>query len=271
MQAEDLTKLRGIVATVVLTGSVMEEFSQCLGDMRAWAIEHGFVNVEWQQFSAQLVEHGRDAVIQHAKDNDYDFALMIDADAVFGADTLGKMLHSAFMRVPQSDALSAYAQLKHEPYLPVIDTGTGTWEPHFPGEGILQCMRVGGHCIMVKKSAWQKFGPSWFRTRKTLRPVDALREVDNYARINKHGENPLEGETWTDLMNKATEESGGVISAVGEDSGFCDALCAAGGLIYVDCNIVTGHVTKRTIKATDLRDALKDKEKRLAAAVGVLL
>lgn len=269
MNPEDLKKLRGLVASVVLTGSVLEEFSQCLMDMRAWCVEQGFINVEWQHFSAQLVETGRDQVVAHAKKNNYDFALMIDADAVFKPELLAQMLQSAFVSVPDSDALGAYAQLKHHPYLPVIDTGTGTWEPHFPGEGILQCIRTGGHCIMVKKSAWQKFGPPWFRTRDTLRPADAMRELDNYARVNNDGKNPFAGETWTKLLDKASLENGGVISSVGEDSGFCDALLAAGGRLYVDTNIVTGHITKKTIMPSDLRDSIREKSRLLAASVGV--
>ncbi len=123
---------------------------------------------------------------------------------------------------------------------------------------------------MVKSSAWNRFGPSWFRTRNTLKPMDALREVDNYARVHNHGENPLVSEVWQGLMEQATEEQGGSVSAVGEDSGFCDALLAAGGQLYVDTNIVTGHVTKKTVKATDLRDAMRDKQKMLALSVGVL-
>jgi len=267
----ELKDLRGLVATVVTTGTVMEEFSQCLCNMRAWCVTEGFVNIEWQQFSATLVEAGRDAVVAHAKENSYDFVLMVDADAVFKDTMLFEMLETAFVAAPESDAVSAYAQLKHPPYLPVIDTGTGTWEPHFPGEGILKCMRVGGHCILIKPSAWNRFGPPWFRTRNTLKPMDALREVDNYARINNHGENPLADAAWLSLMNKATEEFGGSTATVGEDSGFCDTLSAYGGSIFVNTNIITGHVTKRTIFAKDLRDSLQEKKAKLALSVGVLL
>ena len=269
MNAEEIKSLRGLVATVVLTGSVMEEFSQCREDMRAWCVTNGFINVEWLNFSAQLVEVGRDQVIAHAAENKYNFALMIDADATFKPELLAQMLQSAFDTVPDSDALGAYAQLKHSPFLPVIDTGTGTWEAHFPGEGILSCIRTGGHCVLVKTSAWEKFGPPWFRTRNTLRPLDVMKELDNFARVHNHGVNPFAGKDWTKLLDETTRTQGGVISGVGEDSGFCDALLAAGGKLYVDTNIVTGHIRKVNTSPDDLRDAMRAKSRLLAASVGV--
>lgn len=268
---DELKNLRGLVATVVLTGSVMEEFAACLMEARAHCITNGYTSIEWLTFPAQLVEAGRDTVLEHARDQNYDFAILIDADAVFNADLITAMLMSAFVTAADSDALGAYAQLKHDPYLPVIDTGTGTWEPHFPGEGILPCIRTGGHCILVKASAWQRMPQPWFRTRRTMKPMDALREVDNYARIKNDGKNPLDTADWRLLMEKASEEFGGVIASVGEDSGFCDSLLAHGGKLYVDCNIVTGHIAKKTIRAQDLREAMKSRQRKLGLSVGVML
>lgn len=266
-----LSSLRGLVASVVLTGSVMEEFSHSWTEMRAWCVGNGFNSVEWRHFPAQLVEAGRDAVCTHALQNGYDYVLMIDADAVFGPETLKHLLETAFITHPDASAVSAYAQLRHPPYLPVIDTGTGTWEVHYPGEGVLPCIRVGGHCILVKTAALRLFGPPWFRTRQSLRPVDAFREVDNYARIELHGENPFaELPEWNTLMEKTKSEHGGVSSAVGEDSGFCDALLAAGGRLYCNTNVATGHVTKKVLSARDLRDEMRKIQRIPRLAVGVL-
>lgn len=266
---ESITKLRGLVASVVLTGTVLEEFSSCLMEMRAWCIENGFKNIEWKYFPAQLVEHGRNSVIQHAKNENYDYVLMLDADATFNPMLLQRMLQTGFETVPVSDVVSAYAQLKSPPFLPVIDTGTGTWEPHYPGEGVLECIRVGGHCILLKNSVWQKLNYPWFKTRVTNTPMHALADVDNYARIKFSGKNPFQGTEWSQLLNEATKEHGGVSSSVGEDSGFCDALKAAGGRIFVNCDIVTGHIHKTSTSPTKLKEELAKQESMLAAAVGV--
>ena len=51
---------------------------------------------------------------------------------------------------------------------------------------------------------------------------------------------------------------------VGEDSGFCDRVKAAGGAIAVDTSVVAGHVVTRYLTPQDLRDAVR---KRLDATV----
>ena len=275
-----LTKLRtlkGCVSTVVLSGTVMDEFAACREEMRAWCITNGFTNVEWTTIAATLVEHGRDAALTHAlnpnpavKQPPYDWILQVDADATFKPDSFARILYTAYVRVPDADVVGAYAQVKHEPFLPTIDTGTGTWEPHFPGEGVLPVMRTGAHFLLVKTPILTRFGPPWFKTRLSFRPVDALREVDNFARIKMNGRNPLAAlPEWTKLLEAAKLEAGGVESPVGEDSGFMDSVKAAGGHIYVDTDIVTGHIGRRTIMPEMLKDAMDKRHRRLRAAVGI--
>lgn len=267
----DLRELRGLVATVVLTGSVTPEYAECREELRAFNMKHGFENVEYRTFQAQLVEQGRDNAVQHALNEDYAYLLQIDADATFAPDTLLQLLRTAYGAVPHADVVGAYSQLKHEPFLPTIDTGTGTWEPHYPGEGVLEVIRTGGHCLLTKTPILRKLGPPWFRTRKTLRPIDALTEVDNYARVKLDGRNPLrESGAWRTLSDAARSEAGGSSDAIGEDSAFCDAVKAVGGRIYVDTNIVTGHVARRVIQPDDLRDAMRDRERAVRLACGVV-
>lgn len=266
----NIKDLKGVAASVVLTGTVTEEFSQCWTEMRAYCVENNFRNIEWVFQQAPFVEFGRDQVCAHALNEKYDYVLMADADATFRPDALHALLHTAFVDQPDADVVGAYAQLRHKPHLPVIDTGTGTWEPHFPGEGVLKCIRTGGHFLLIKTTALRKFGPPWFATRQTMRPVDALREVDNFARINKDGKNPFaDSPSWKELMDKAQEEKGGVSSQVGEDSGFCDALAAVGGNLYVNTNVVTGHVSKFTINSSHLRDEIKKRDRLAPLSVGV--
>lgn len=273
---DQIRPLRGLVATIVLTGSVMEEFAMCRENMRAWNVSQGLTSVEYMNLSAQLVEHGRDAACSHAlnpnpKANEppYDYVLQIDADAVFSEDALARVLTTAFVTHPHADVVGGYAQLKSPPFLPTIDTGTGTWEPIFPGEGVLPVMRTGGHFLLIKTPILQRFGPPWFRTRRSLRPIDALREVDNFSRIHHHGENVLAGEKWDALVGEATRQGGGGESAVGEDSGFCDAAKAVGATIVVDTNLVVGHIRKQLVTPEMLRDEMRKRERRMDAAVGV--
>jgi len=55
---------------------------------------------------------------------------------------------------------------------------------------------------------------------------------------------------------------------VGEDSGFCDRVKAAGGFIAVDTSVVAGHTVKRVIKADDLREAMKKRMDHAAYLCG---
>ena len=80
-EVEALKVRRGLIATVILTGTVEAGFSQCHEDMRAFHITNGFLALEYRQFHAVLVEAGRDAVIQHMLKESYEFCVQIDADA----------------------------------------------------------------------------------------------------------------------------------------------------------------------------------------------
>ena len=103
-----------------------------------------------------------------------------------------------------------------------------------------------------------------------MRAIDALTEVDNYARIKLDGENPLrKSEAWEKLEQAAVSEGGGAVSTAGEDSGFCDAVKAIGGEIYVDTNLVIGHVAKKIITPKDLRDNMRSRDEVFDRIVGI--
>jgi hypothetical protein len=271
---ETLDRLRdlpGLIATVITSGAEDPHYGQAFSDLRSWNDRNAFHRVEYLRFHCPFVEQGRDEVIAHALKENYAWTLQIDADAApFPPDSLAKMLHTAFVVTPDADVVGAYCQLKNPPYLPTIDTGSGTWEVHYPGEGVLPVIRTGGHFLLVKPEICRRFGPPWFRTRRTIRPIDALAEIDNLARITEDGKNALtETETWKRLVAKARDEGGGAISTVGEDSGFSDAILAAGGRIYVDTDIYVGHVGKRVITPDLLAEEMEDRAKQFRAAVGV--
>lgn len=103
-----------------------------------------------------------------------------------------------------------------------------------------------------------------------MRPIDALAEIDNYAHIKMHGRNPLtETDAWQHLLENAKSDAGGGVSTVGEDSGFSDAVKAAGGHIYVDCNLWIGHVGKRVVTPDMLDEEMRKREAQMRAAVGI--
>jgi hypothetical protein len=227
--------------------------------------------MEYRFFDAKLVERGRDAACAHALKHNYAWILQIDADATFPPTTLVQLLQTAFVTHPHSSAVGAYCQLSAGMNIPTIDTGTGTWEIQFPEQGVLEVIRTGGHCLLVKTEALKRFGPPWFRSRIPHQPAKAFAEVDNFARCKLDGVNPLTAHPeWATLVAEARRGGQGDLGIVGEDSGFCDALRAAGGRIFVNTDVVTGHVAKKIIGPEDLKTSVSKIEKNLKLAMGIL-
>lgn len=271
-QIEFLRSLRGLVATVVTTGTVDEHFAQARENLRSFCDRNGFHAIEWRTFPAALVEAGRDEVVTHALKEGYDYVLQMDADAApFQEDSLAVLLKNAYLDLPHADLVGAYCQLKSEPFLPTIDTGTGTWEPILPGRGLIPVIRTGGHFHLAKTEGYRKVSPHapWYRTRQALGPMIALAEVDNYARCKLHGQNPFRDlPEWDQLVTLAKQESRHA-GSVGEDSGFCDALLASGGQAWVNTDLIVGHVRKQAISPRLLQEALEERRSRVRAACGI--
>jgi hypothetical protein len=265
-----LDKLVGLVATVVTTGSVKPQYAEYLSNLRSHNDRNGLHNIEYKQFYAVLVEQGRDSVVQHMLAQNYDWVLMIDADAApFPNNSVEYLLNLAFHEAPQFDVIGAYCQLKGESGQPTIDTGTGTWEEHYPKEGLLPVIRTGGHFLFCKRSAFQRFGPPWFRTRTTDHPVKALATLDNFMRC-RGGDNPLKStDEWQELVEEAKHLGGWQIGGVGEDSGFCDALVNAGGQIAVDTNLIVGHIADEIVLPEKHIEFWKNRRRLARLALGV--
>jgi len=270
----DLAKIKdrkGLVATVSLTGDVKPQFAHSLSNLRDFNSRNGLTAIEYRYFEAKLVEAGRDAVALHAIKEKYEWFLMIDADAgPFPENALVRLLWQAFVTAPQFDVLGVYAQVKSYPHLPVIDTGTGTWEPWMPHAGLVEVIRTGGHFLLVKTPVLRRFGPPWFRTRLPYSPAKAFRELDNFARCKLDGKNPFtDHPEWDTLLAQAKKDSKPESmdsTHIGEDSGFCDAVRAAGGRIAVDTDIIACHIGGKVIKPEDLWDAIiKDTQKQYAS------
>jgi hypothetical protein len=179
--------------------------------------------------------------------------------------------------MPSADAIGAWCPLRGELALPTIDTGTGTWESHYPGSGILPVMRTGGAFLLVKRHVFEAMKDPWFRMRVPARAIDMIGELDNWLRIKFDGKNPFreQGDTWARAEKAATDDPSIVIEnfvpvEVGEDSGFCDRAKLAGFNLFVNTNIACGHVDSRVLTWTDHKKAMGETEKWQRLASGLL-
>jgi hypothetical protein len=272
---DQLRKSKGLVATVCTTGTVLPEYAHNFMELRSFNETNDFRGIEYVTFNAVFVEAGRDAACEHAVNQGYDWLLQIDADAApFKADSLIKLLETAYVTHPYLNAVGAYSQLKGDVPIPTIDTGTGRWEEHYPNTGVLPVIRTGAHFLLVKVPTLQTMGKPWFRSRRVLPPLDAFREVDNFARCELDGRNPFSSTMdWVALVASASAaavKDGNAEQSVGEDSGFCDKLKAIGGNIAVDTRVVAGHMDRKYIVPDDLRSAMDERELPARQLCGVL-
>ena len=270
MTTDDLKQLHGLVASVCTSGYVKPQFSVSHSNLRSYNDRNDFHNVEYKIFPGTLVETARDEVVAHAIANKYDYILQIDADASpFAPNALERMLNNAYIHHPQFDAIGAYCQVKGKINYPTIDTGTGKWEERYPNEGMLPIIRTGAHFLFTKMSAFQRFGPPWFRTYIPAHPAKAFMDVDNFMRTHMDGNNPFWGKEWECMLQEALQVPGEIMSAVGEDSGFFDTLRAHGGMAAVETDLVVGHVEDYCILPEKYIAHAKDSRKAMREMLGV--
>lgn len=275
----DIAGLKGYVCAISLTGSILPQFARCFMEMRSYNERIGLARIEYDPGRHGLfIEAARDDVIMHALDPRgdrsepaYDWVLQIDADATFPQETLHRLLQQAYVNAPNAGVIGAYSQLKPHPHLPTIDTGTGTWEEHYPGEGLLPVIRTGCHCVLIKTGVFSKIGgPPWFRTRMAQQPIRALREVDNFARTKLSGRNPFRDHPeWATLMEMAQQGAMQREAVVGEDSAFFDRCRAHNVPVMVDTDLVTGHIAQHVITPDKFKEALQKSRRMQRAALGV--
>lgn len=272
MTQPNIKDLKGLIATVVTSGHIDEAFAMSHENLRSYNDRNGWLNVEYAHFPAVLVEAGRDSAVEHALRNNYAWILQIDADAApFPPNSLEHLLRRAYVEYPDADVIGGYCQLKGPPHLPTIDRGSGTWETIYPGEGMVPVIRTGGHFLFAKTPTFKKFGPPWFRSRLVQAPIKAFAEVDNFLRTQTKSQNPFaKSEEWKEAIRKAKLASVGASTTVGEDSGFSDEAKFANLMIYVDTDLVVGHVAKKTIMPDDLKEAMEDIAAARRLACGLL-
>ncbi len=264
-------ELNILVATTITSGFVDEDYYNFHRELARWNDKYlTNVNVEYKDFRGPFVESVRDTAAEHTLKQGYNGLLFIDADMTgFPPNALATLLEDAFTKIPFADAVGAYCNLKSPPFLPTIDTGTGTWEPHYPGSGVLEVIRTGGAFLFIRAEALRRFGPPWFRSKISNKPLDALVNVDNFSRCKMSGRNKFfDTPDWQSLLMVAREAGPGE-AGIGEDSGFCDRIKAAGGRIFVDTDVVVGHAGKEIITWQKLKESMDRQEKNRRLAVGV--
>ena len=132
-----------IGAVAVTTYGVLQyETVSALMEMRAH-VEAAGLRCPWFFVPGSLVDRARNQAVLTMLNNPQKLGwlLFVDGDAVFTPDALTKILMTAYKEHPEADVVGGYCTLRGEPYLPTIDTGTGTWESVLPGQGVMEVMR----------------------------------------------------------------------------------------------------------------------------------
>lgn len=264
---------------VVMTtwGMVRQECVSSLLAMRSFCDAQGLKNVRWEMMPGALPEKTRnEAVRQLLRDPNAAWLLQIDADMVFPQDALLRMLSAAYGTHPHADAIGAWCPLRGELSLPTTDFGSGTWESSFPGAGMKEVIRTGAAFLLVKRHVFEALSDPWFRMRVPTRAMDALLEVDNFARCKLNGENPFKAlPEWAQLEKAAKDDPSALPEnfipvEVGEDSSFADRMRAAGFRLFVHHDVATGHVDSVVRGWQAHRDAMKEQDKWPRLASGLL-
>lgn len=234
-----------------------------LMDMRSHCDEIGLrQTINWVHVPGALVDKARNDTLRGLLGSPAQWVLMIDLDMMGPKDAVAKILETAFHHTPQFDVLGGYCTLRGEVNLPTIDTGTGTWESHYPGQGVVEVMRTGAAFLLIKRHVAERIAPPWFGLRVPQRPLDAMAEIDTYCRTIFDGRNPFRNlpsgawETMVATASKAPSAHTWVPTEVGEDSSFCDRVTAAGMRIGVQTDLVIQHLTTVTQGPEDHRKAM---------------
>jgi hypothetical protein len=247
--------------------------------MRSYSEKQGLSNVRWYTMPGTLVEKARnEACRELLRDPNGGWLLFMDGDMVAPPDSLIRTLQTAYAEVSHADVVGGYCNLRGDLALCTIDSGSGTWESHFPGSGVIECMRTGAAFLLIKRHVLEGMKDPWFRVRVPARPIDFMAEVDNWARIKFDGQNPFRGlpdATWERLEQCAVEDPSVaqdqfVPGEVGEDSGFCDRARNAGYRIFVNTDIVTGHIDTKVIDWRQHKEAIEKLELQQRHVAGLL-
>lgn len=263
------------MVVVTTYGSITYETMAAWGDMRERCVREG-LNVVWTFVPSSLVDRARNQAVAGFLSHNppLGWLLFVDGDAVFQPDSLHHILAFAYGDGKYADAVGAYCVLRGEPFLPTIDTGTGTWESVLPGQGPMEVMRTGSAFILMKRHCFERVPGPWYGTRNPMRAIDALAEVDNFAHTRFDGRNPLANTPeWQSLVQCAKDDPSSrqppnPSAFVGEDSNWCDSMRMHGLRIFVHTDIQVNHVDRTVRSAADHRESMKKNEQMMHTLVG---
>lgn len=254
----------GLVA-VTTWGMLTAETAQSLLDIQAFNVSKNVQNLAYRLVPGSLVDKTRNEVCRMMLNENLGWCLMIDADMTVPPDAVLRILQTAFHTRPEFDVVGGYCCLRGDKAIPTIDTGTGTWESHYPGSGVLEVMRTGAAFLLIKRHVCERVAQPWFAMRVPMRPLDALAELDVFCRTKFDGSNPLRhlpGDPWERIERVMMEDPAAAPERflpleVGEDSGFCDRIRTQGLRIAVDTDIAIGHLHRESIGWEKHRDAME--------------
>ncbi len=245
-ESQQFTAPAGLIA-MTSPGVIRVETHMALSAALVFSQKSGLI-LGHQHFGGSLVDKARNDAARALLGSQAGYVLYVDGDMTFPQEAFVRLVHNAYVQNPHLDVLGGYCVLRTGA-IPTIDTGTGTWESHFPQSGTLEVIRTGAAFLLVKRHVFERMPAPWFALRFPQRRLDAMLEVDNFARTKLHGTNPfrdLPGDPWGKLLNLASQDQeatkqGDPNYEIGEDSGFCDRAKAANFRIGVDTGVEIGH------------------------------
>lgn len=269
MSKTSITVPSGIVA-ITTYGPILADTAAALLAMQQRLTELQIRGIQFIFVPGNLADKARDEAAQMLLNTQHGWVTFIDADMQFEPTLLERLLTTAYGTHAQADIVGGWCCLGGDPYLPTIDTGTGTWEATPANVGVLPVIRTGGACLLIKRHVFERVPYPWFGIRYAGRPIDAMAEVDSFARQLYDGRNPLADKAeWNKLFDiastKAQEDRARNptrrddlrVTTVGEDSGFCDKAHAYGMKIVVDTHAVCKHLKKQALGPDDHANAMK--------------
>src|SRR5574341_1300875 len=264
----------GLIA-LTTHGAVTAETAKSLLDMRAHAAELGLTNLRWHFVINTLVDKARNEAARELMGwPEGRWLWFLDADMVWEPTLLDLMLATAFRDCAWADIVGGYCQLRADPFLPTIDTGTGTWEPQDARQGPLEVIRTGSACILIKRHVFEMMQPPWYGVRHTPEPLVIVQEFDGYCRQKFDGRNPFSPtREWHAILKCARDGALRAptdnIGSVGEDSAFCDRAKALGFRIVVQTDAVVRHLDRREITPELHIERMQEAQRTAALATGV--
>ena len=195
MTAPQMTQVPAGLFVCTTYGSIKQQTAQAIWELRSYSEKQGLINVGWAMVPGALVEKARNDAVRTMLNSFRDpngvsqaqWICFCDADMVPAPQALHQLLSTAYGSHPWADVVGAYCNLRGDLALPTIDTGTGTWESHFPGRGVLEVIRTGAAFVLCKRHVFDRIPAPWFRIRVPARPLDFMAEVDNWARMKLNG------------------------------------------------------------------------------------